>query len=213
MVKSDKIIERLVQGHQAFTPVYATERISIVWTALALLVAGLVSYSLADFRDGFLLQIINYPRFGLEIITGTLLIVFLSFKAIGLGIPGRRMGLVNAALLVLVVFGALLISLSVFYQPAAPASMSGKRSFCFTEGLAIGLILLCSMLHIVRRRAPFNRFQVGVFSGAAACCVTFLIMHVACMYVPSHVVTHHISPIFIMAAVGGLIGPLLIRKV
>jgi hypothetical protein len=49
-------------------------------------------------------------------------------------------------------------------------------------------------------------------AGAAAAAVPGLFMQLACMYDPAHILTHHLAPIGVVAALGGLLGLLVFRR-
>ena len=38
-------------------------------------------------------------------------------------------------------------------------------------------------------------------------------MQLGCMYVPEHILTHHIAPIFALGTLGALLGPRVLKRV
>ena len=50
-------------------------------------------------------------------------------------------------------------------------------------------------------------------AGAAAGAIPGLIMQFACMYVPSHILAFHVGPIAVLALLGAVLGPLLLRRI
>ena len=91
--------------------------------------------------------------------------------------------------------------------------MSGKRPYCFLESLAYGFFILMSVLYISNKRAPFEASTIGVLGGVAACSISAVLMHGACMYEPFHVLERHLSPIFCMGIIGFFAAKIFIKKV
>jgi len=40
-----------------------------------------------------------------------------------------------------------------------------------------------------------------------------LLMQLACMYLPEHALTHHVAPVAVLAALGAVLGPLVLRRI
>jgi hypothetical protein len=91
--------------------------------------------------------------------------------------------------------------------------MAGKRPHCFLEVLIYGAPVLVVGLVLLRRLAPLDRRRTGVVLGAAAGAMPGLLMQLACMYVPEHILTYHIAPAVALALLGGLLGPLFLRRI
>ncbi len=91
--------------------------------------------------------------------------------------------------------------------------MAGKRPFCLYEGLAYGMCLYASLIYLVNKRASISYAKVGMYAGFASCALTAVIMHVGCMYIPTHTLTHHIAPVFIMAIVGVILSKSFVKRI
>jgi hypothetical protein len=50
-------------------------------------------------------------------------------------------------------------------------------------------------------------------TGAAAGAIPGLLMQLACLYIPSHVLIFHLAPALALALVGSLAGRLLLRRI
>ena len=72
--------------------------------------------------------------------------------------------------------------------------------------LVVGLLLL-------RRLAPLGRWNTGVVAGAAAGSIPALLMQLACIYIPSHILFFHIAPAVVLTLLGSLLGRLLLRRI
>ena len=90
--------------------------------------------------------------------------------------------------------------------------MLGKRETCAREVLILAAPPLVVALWLVRRAAPLARVWTGALAGAAAAAVPGLIMQLACMYEPAHILTYHLAPIAVAAFLGALLGPLALRR-
>ena len=67
-------------------------------------------------------------------------------------------------------------------------------------------------LALLRRLAPMQRVATGALLGAAAGAIPGLLMQMACMYLPEHILSHHIAPIFLLTALGAGLGPVVLRR-
>jgi hypothetical protein len=91
--------------------------------------------------------------------------------------------------------------------------MLGKREGCWMQVLAFGMPPLLAGLWALRALAPLRRALAGALLGAAAGALPGLLMQAACMYVPEHILTAHIAPIAGLAAIGALLGRLVLRRI
>jgi hypothetical protein len=188
-------------------------RLALLWLVVSWVFVTAITWTMAPFRPGFADQLLSHPRFALETLFGLgagAVAIALCFQ---LGIPGsgsvrRRVG---------IALGGLGIwALAYFYGLADPAlepSMAGKRPFCVHEVLAYGLPVTLLALAGLRRLAPLRRAGAGLIAGAAGGSIPGLLMQVACMYDPAHILSFHIAPIAVLASVGALLGPLVLRRI
>ena len=211
MESKEQFLGQLVDDLQAFKPSWPSPRKALLWSAMSLLLVSIVCFALNPFREGVVYQFMDSPRFALEVIFGLLLVFFTVWNVFALGVPGsdtKRATLVSISFVAL--FG-LLFAYS-FIEPATSASMSGKRDHCFFEGLGYGTLLAASLIFLSRNQAVFSPVKVGIFSGVASVGVTMVVMHFACMYVPLHILSHHISPLIAVAAISAVTARLVIYK-
>lgn len=186
--------------------------VSALWLATCLLAVVLATLAVQPLRPGVGSQLGASPRFAGEIVLGVAASLSAAFAAMSLGVPGAatRRRVVGVAALLAAAWLALLLAALV--APPLAASMAGKRVLCFGEVLAYGSVLLLLGLAVLRRSAPLGRILPGVLLGAAAGAVAALAMQLACVYDPAHAWTHHLAPAAAVAALGALLGPLLLRR-
>jgi hypothetical protein len=91
--------------------------------------------------------------------------------------------------------------------------MQGKREGCWMEVLLCGVPPLLLGLALLRRLAPLSRAWTGALLGAAAGALPGLLMQLACMYVPAHILSHHLAPIAVVAGTGALLGAVMLRRI
>lgn len=211
MKAKENIISELVEDLKEFKPVANPSKTAILWAAYSFIGTLLAAYYFEGLRAGLYNQLLSYPRFSLEIIFGIGVVVLLAFKILALSIPGTKTKAINIALTFFVLGFASLFAYS-FINPSAPVSMVGKRPYCFFESLLYGFITMTGILYISRNRAPFDAAKIGVLGGLAACNISAVVMHAACMYSPHHILEHHFTPILIMAGIGAVSAKFLIKK-
>jgi hypothetical protein len=90
---------------------------------------------------------------------------------------------------------------------------SQRRWIAFLEVLLYGLPSLAVGLLLLRRLAPLERWSAGLLMGAAAGAMPGLLMQLGCMYVPAHILSHHLGPVVGLALLGALGGPLVLRRI
>lgn len=182
------------------------------WVGAWALIAGATLWA-APLRPGVGEQLLAHPRFAAESLLGLLAGGVAVAAAFALGVPGsgsprRRLALGLGVLGLWV--AAYLYDL---VDPALAPSMAGKRPFCVLEVLLYGVPALVAGLLLLRRLAPLRRRRAGLLLGAAAGAVPALLMQLACMYVPQHILVFHLGPAVAVAGLGALLGPLLLRRI
>jgi hypothetical protein len=188
-------------------------QLALLWWIGAWIFVVAATLAVQPMRPGFADQLLASPRFAAETLLGIAAGAFAIRAAFAVGIPGsgptrRRIALPLALL-------ALWAS-TYFYGLADPAldpSMLGKRALCFAEVLIYGLPILAAGLLLLRRLAPLDRWSAGLVTGAAAGAIPGLLMQLACLYIPSHILTYHVAPALALALVGSLAGRLLLRRI
>ena len=164
-------------------------------------------------RPGFATQLAAEPRFLLESVLGLAVGVLAIRATAGLGIPSPRSALRQAAPALLLFVAWVGVYVYGLYDPALAPSMVGKREYCYLQTLIYAGPPLAAGLWLVRRAAPLARVWTGALAGAAAASLPALMMQLACMYDPAHILSHHIAPIAAAALAGGLLGPFAFRRI
>jgi hypothetical protein len=188
-------------------------QLALLWLIGAWILVVAVTLAVQPMRPGFAGQLLASPRFAIETLLGLAAGGVAIRAAFALGIPGwgspRRQIVLALALL------AFWVS-AYFYglvNPALEPSMLGKRPHCFVEGLVYGVAILVAGLLLLRRLAPLGRWSAGFVIGAAAGAIPGLLMQLACIYIPSHILAYHIVPGLAVALLGTLAGRLLLRRI
>ncbi|MDJ0847979.1 MAG: NrsF family protein [Myxococcota bacterium] len=213
MAQRDDLIDGLVSELEPAGPLRRPGPLTALWWAGSWIFVLGVTLAVAPMRPGALDQLLSAPRFAFETLFGAAAGLVAVWMAFALGIPGhgatRRR--VAAGLGLLVLWScAYVVGL---FDPALEPSMLGKRPGCVFEVLIYGTPTLLVALALLRRLAPLERAWTGAVVGAAAGAMPGLLMQLACMYVPSHILAFHIGPVAALAAAGAALGPLLLRRV
>lgn len=204
MSRHDKLISELSNNLAPVTAPGNINRLAVGWFVLGALFVVAATLLAGPVRPGAISQLLNHPRFLLETLLGVAAIVWVSLLAFRASVPGalsRGFMLTGVALtgLWLAQYAIGLIS------PALEASMLGKRDHCFLEVLIFGLPVTLAGLFIVNRNYPLNPGRMGIFVGLAAGMLPALLMQIACMYEPAHIIRLHILPGLLVAVIGGLL--------
>lgn len=213
MANRDALIRELARDLRPAPRLRDPRLLALLWFVGSWTFVTAVTWAVAPFRPGFVDQLLDSPRFALETLFGLgagglAIALFFSLGVPGQGAPRRRVGV---ALGVLVLW-----SLAYVYglvDPALTPSMVGKRPWCVFEVLIYGFPILLAALFGLRVLAPLGRTGAGLVAGAAAGAVPGLIMQVACMYDPAHILEFHIAPIAVLAGIGALLGRLTLRRI
>jgi hypothetical protein len=188
-------------------------QLALLWWIGAWIFVVAATLAVQPMRPGFTDQLLASPRFAVETLFGIAAGAFAIGAAFALGIPGwgsPRRWIALALGLLSLWAGAYLYGL---VDPALEPSMLGKRALCFAEVLIYGLPILIAGLLLLRRLAPLDRWSAGLVTGAAAGAIPGLLMQLACLYIPSHILIFHLAPALALALVGSLLGRVLLRRI
>ena len=97
-------------------------------------------------------------------------------------------------------------------SPALEPSSLGKRDHCYLETMAYSLPPILVALFLVRRLYPLRFVRTAMTLGLVAGMLPALYMQLACMYDPAHILPFHLGPIAAVAAVGALLGRLVLPR-
>jgi hypothetical protein len=207
------LIERLAAELVPARRLRSPRVLALVWLVGAWSASLAAAWMVQPLRPGFAEQLLGVPRFAGETLFGFVAGAAALWVGFGFGVPGwgpvrRLTRLVVSGLLAWVAFYAVGL-----WSPALVPSTLGGRALCFAEVLLHGLPLLVVGLLLLRRLAPLERARSGALVGAAAGAVPGLLMQLACMYVPEHILVFHIAPIVPLVLIGAALGPRLLRPI
>lgn len=183
----------------------------LAWLAVAIAYSVVIVLATGPLRPGALGDLLRFPGFAVETLLAAAAIVALALAATRSAIPGERnlARALRGSLLPLAAWIAVYV-VGLRY-PVHPVSTLGSRNDCLWQVVLFSLPTLALMLWVARRQFPLWPRLTGLFAGAAAAAIPGELMQFGCMYVPSHILTHHIAPILITAALGALVAPLALK--
>lgn len=184
----------------------------LVWLMVTSLLALGAMLLTGPFRSGAFQQLLVDPRRLCETLLGTGAVIALAVAAFNSAIPGRLSRVRQHGLpifLLLVWIGAYLLA---WMEPGAVHSMAGKRAHCWLEALLYGLPGLLLGCLALRRLFPLHGARSGLLFGLAAGAVPAVLMQLACMWEPGHILVFHILPGLLLGAVGAGLGAFLLHR-
>lgn len=183
-----------------------------IWLVIATLYSSIVILATGPVREGSGEHLHTHPLFGLETLVACAAVVALTVATLRTAIPAQRHPLLRIAPALFL--GALWVGFYVFgmWEPVHPVSMLGKRDHCVLQGLFFSFPSMALLLYYARGLMPLWPRITGALAGASAAAIPAAWMQFACMYVPEHILTHHIGPIIAMAGIGAIVGPLALRQ-
>jgi hypothetical protein len=185
---------------------------ALIWLAIATLYSTIVIFVTGPVREGSLQNMIDYPLFALESLIASAAVVALTVATLRLAIPSSRHPLLRVAPALTLSILWIAFYVIGLWEPIHPVSMLGKREHCIWQGLFFSFPTMALLLYYVRGLMPLWPRLTGALAGAAAGAIPAALMQIACMYVPGHILTHHIGPIFALAGIGAIVGPLALRR-
>jgi hypothetical protein len=182
-----------------------------LWLALSTAYSAVVLLATGPMRAGALHDLVVYPAFAGETVLAAAAILATTYAAVRSAIPGkpRPRRYLLWALVPLAAWAAVYVA--GLWYPAHPISELGNRDYCIWQAVLFSLPPLALMLWVVRRQFPLWPRTTAMLAGAAAAAIPAEMMQFACKYVPSHILTHHLAPILITAALGAVIGPFALK--
>ena len=207
-----ELIETLAEDLRPTRGPRRVEILAMIWLLLSWALVVAATLSEAPLRPGWLQELTQVPRFLLESGLGLAAGAVAIAGAFRLGVPGSTLRTCAgpAAGVALLWIGAYLVGLAA---PALEPSMLGKRDGCAIAVVLYGTPPMLLGLALLRMLAPLRRAFTGALVGAAAGTVPGLLMQLACMYAPEHILSFHIAPIALLAVAGALLGPVALRRI
>ena len=193
MKTTDDLINELANDLEPVQPVKGITARSLSWLAGSTIFALLAIHWYGPIRPGAVQQLLDHPRFLLEIVFGGATVIAMALAGFRAAIPGAlspRLTAIAWAMLAFWLVGYVVGMVS----PALEPSMLGKRDHCVFETFLYGLppallgMILCARLY------PLAPVATAMRIGLAACLVPALYMQIACMYDPVHALTLHMLP-------------------
>ena len=202
MNKQD-FIDDLVSRHKPVKLFRAGQKLT-QWLILTISLNFFSMYIVQGFRPDFFKQLVSYPRFLFEIVSGSLLCIFLLYFSIRILIPGVQLikkHFIWLSICFSVFFATLLLS---WWIPSPPESSLGMRAHCNFEVFVYGTVgFVITFFYFKNFDLGVSRFQMASISLGSGL-VPALFMQMACMYSPSHALVAHYGPVFLIGILGFL---------
>lgn len=183
---------------------------SALWVVLAAVWVVALTHLPGELRPGVMDQLASSPRLWTELALGfgtTVAFAHLAFRSALPGSPSLLLSALPALTLLILWVG---LHLYGFVDPTFAPSMHGKREHCEWQVLTFGIpVLACGAL-VLRRWWPRGAFS-GAALGLAAGALPAMLMQIACMHEPWHILTHHLLPGLALGPIGAVVGFLVLR--
>lgn len=204
MKKHTALISELSTDLAPVSPPGNINLLALAWFVLSAIFVVAVTRLLGPMRPGVLSQLATEPRFLLETVLGVMAILWVSLLAFRSSVPA---GLSKRFAVAGFVLMALWLAQYVigFVSPALEPSRLGKRDYCYVETLVYALPVIVSGLFLVRRLYPLRPMRTALSVGLVAGMLPALVMQLACMYEPAHILVFHVFPGLLMVGVSALI--------
>lgn len=208
-----EFIDALVSDAEPTGRYWSPAALALFWFVGSWIFVVSATLVVAALRPGALGQLLTSERCAIEMLAGLLAggVAIRAGVMLGFPRPAPVLRMPMAAVGMLMLW--LGLQLCGLWAPALEPSMLGKREFCAYETFLYGTPPMLAGLLILRSRASFNRVWTGGLIGATAGAVPGLLMQLACMYVPEHILVFHLGPAAVLAAVGAALGPLILRRI
>jgi len=211
-MRREQLIEDLSADLKPVRSPGHTRRQAVLWLSIATLYSTTVILATGPLREGALGNLIELPWFALETLVAAAAIVALTATTLRLSIPDPRHPLLRALPALAIAFLWAGFYVVGFWYPAHPVSDLGVRDHCVLQGLFFSFPSMALLLYYARSLMPLWPRATGALAGAAAGAIPGAWMQLACMYMPSHILTHHLGTIVMLAGIGALVGPLALRR-
>ncbi|MFK7824691.1 MAG: NrsF family protein [Oligoflexales bacterium] len=213
-MKNEQLIDKLVTDLQPVKVLPSYVQRAIFWSCISNLLVALFTMLSGPFRANFVDQLLSHPQFLAEFLVGILVNPLACFSLFYLVIPSEHSTNFKRIVIGVLPFIMLLtLALISTIYPALPPSMEGKRDYCSEQTLLFGIIPFICMWVAVKKSCPWHQYWVGIYLSIAAFTPGAIIMHIACMYAPFHILQRHLLPIIAASFIGMMIvNSFLLRK-
>ncbi len=181
------------------------------WLAVAVVYSIVIVIATGPLRPGALGDLLRFPGFALETLLAATAIGTLAYSTARSAIPGEPKPIRALRWSLLPLAAWVTFYVVGLRHPVHPVSTLGSRNDCLWQVVLFSLPTLALMLWVARRQFPLRPRLTGLLAGAAAAAIPAELMQFGCMYVPEHILTHHIAPILVTAALGAIAAPLMLK--
>lgn len=176
---------------------------ALAWSLFCNFFVVLMTALTGPFRENFFDQLTTSPQFLTQFLIGILVNPIACVSLFYLIIPGKNsFDTKRFAISILPFVLLLLLALLSTLHPALPPAMIGKREFCTEQTILFGLIPFFSLWFAVSKSYPWHKYWVGIYLSIAAFTPGAIIMHIACMYDPWHILKWHLFPLLVLSVIG-----------
>jgi hypothetical protein len=205
-----QLIDDLVQDLRPVQRPGRIARPTALWLLAATVYGVVIVLATGPLRPGALEALADHLSYMAETVLAIAAIVTLAAVALRSAIPGGVRSLRWLAALAPLVVWVAIYAVELRYPPVYYSSLGGRYE-CFWQVVLFSLPALGLMLYGARRLFPLRPRVTGFLAGAAAAAIPGELMQFGCMYVPEHILTHHLLPIAVTAVLGALLGPWVLK--
>jgi hypothetical protein len=207
----EALISELTDDLQPVRPPLRPVPTLLLWLGFSLAYVVTMTLWLGPFRDGVVMQLLEYPRFLLEMTAAAAAILCFGLSAFRQAVPGlssktlQRWGIGLS-------IGWVVSFLAGFIDPVFEPSMLGKREHCTLELYLLAgppLVIARWLQHRVYILQPNNSMALAA---VAAGMIPGALMQAACMYEPGHILLYHVAPVGVVVAAALAAAVLFARK-
>lgn len=204
MSSREQLIRQLSKDLNVVKTSIPVDLMAIGWFVLSFVYVIAVSHWLGPIRPDALTQLVTEPRFFVESAAGLLAIAMVALSAFRAAVPGRLSNRFAgfSFFLLLLWISAYAVGL---INPTLEPSMAGKREFCALQTALFALPPILLAFALTKRLYPLYPLHTTFSFSLAAGMMPALYMQIACMYIPAHILQHHILPGVIVGIVGAVL--------
>lgn len=210
-MKTEDLINELSSGLTAAPSLNSLRWVVSLWLVGSLVYVWTLTWLLGPFRPGVSEQLASHPRFVLEMVFGVGAFVCLAIAAFRDAVPGFDSRLPRTLGWMLAV-GWLSNFLAGYFAPMLEPSMLGKREHCALEAYLYSLPPTLVAIWLQRHRFPLEPVRAATLAALAAGMMPAVIMQLACMYEPTHILQGHVLPAGLLALATWLVSFALARR-